>query len=78
MRLLLDRLEKGFYSSRLGLNLYPLSNSNYILCFELLWLDANIDPDTVYINGISSIETIHICVQTNIQITEVCEVDMSV
>ena len=56
MELLLDS-SKGFYSSRLGLNLYTLINGNYTLAFELLW--SSPDVDTVYINGISSIERIH-------------------
>ena len=56
MQLILDS-DKQFYSSRIGLNLYPLSNSNYTLCFELLWPSA--DVETVFMNGISSIETVH-------------------
>ena len=56
MELLLDS-SKGFYSSRLGLNLYTLINGNYTLAFELLW--SSPDVDTVYINGISSIERVH-------------------
>ena len=59
MKLLLDQLGKGYYSSRVGVNLFTLENSNYTLCFELLWSDGNIDPGTVYVNGVSSIETIH-------------------
>ena len=59
MKLLLDQLGKGYYSCRVGVNLFTLANSNYTLCFELLWSDGNIDPGTVYINGVSSIETIH-------------------
>ena len=59
MKLLLDQLGKGYYSSRVGVNLFILANSNYTMCFELLWSDGNIDPGTVYINGVSSIETIH-------------------
>ena len=56
MKLILDSY-KQFYSSRIGLNLYPLSNSNYTLCFELLWPSA--DVETVFMNAISSIETVH-------------------
>ena len=59
MKLLLDQLGKGYYSSRVGVNLFTLANSNYTLCLELLWSDGNIDPGTVYVNGVSSIETIH-------------------
>ena len=59
MKLLLDQLGKGYYSSRVGVNLFSLVNSNYTLCFELLWSDGNIDPGTVYVNGVSSIETIY-------------------
>ena len=56
MQLILDS-DKQFYSSRIGLNLYHLSNSNYTLCFELLWPSA--DVETVFMNVISSIETVH-------------------
>ena len=56
MQLILDS-EKRFFSLRIGLNLYPLSNSNYTLCFELLWPSA--DVETVWMNAISSIETVH-------------------
>ena len=59
MKLLLDQLGKGYYSCRVGVNLFTLANSNYTLCFELLWSGGNIDPGTVYVNGVSSIETIH-------------------
>ena len=59
MKLLLDQLGKGYYSSRVGVNLFTLTNSKYTMCFELLWSDGNIDLGTVYVNGVSSIETIH-------------------
>ncbi|KAL9955540.1 hypothetical protein ACROYT_G036878 [Oculina patagonica] len=58
MKLLLDA-SKGYYSSRVGLNLYLLSNDQYTLCFELIWTNNDIDPSSIHIDGISSIETIH-------------------
>ena len=58
MKLLIDS-SKGYYSSRVGLNLYPLSNGEYTVCFELMWLNDNIDPNSLQIDGSSSIETIH-------------------
>ena len=35
MKLLLDS-SKGYYSSRVGLNLYPLSNDEYTVCLEII------------------------------------------
>ncbi|KAL9965715.1 hypothetical protein ACROYT_G029557 [Oculina patagonica] len=58
MKLLLDA-SKRYYSSRVGLNLYLLSNDQYTLCFELIWTNNDIDPSSIHIDGISSIETIH-------------------
>ena len=57
MKLLLDS-SKGYYSSRVGLNLYPLSNDEYTVCLEIMWLNDNIDPNSLHIDGTSSIETI--------------------
>ena len=57
-KLLLDS-SKGYYSSRIGVNLYPLPNTNYRMAFELIWTDNNIDKKEVSLNGLSSIETIH-------------------
>ena len=56
MNLLLDT-SKGYYSSRIGVNLYPLSNDDYTLCFELMWLSS--DVESIFLNGVSSIETVH-------------------
>ena len=56
MKLLLDS-SKGYYSSRLGINLYPLKNDDFTICFELFWIDPFVN--TIFINGVSSIETIH-------------------
>ena len=56
MKILLDS-SKGYYSSRLGINLYPLKNGDYTICFELFWIDPFVN--TIFINGVSSIETIH-------------------
>ena len=58
MKLLLD-LSKGYYSSRIGFNLFLLSNSDYTCCIEIIWLNNNINPDSILIDGSSSIETIH-------------------
>ena len=56
MNLLLDT-SKGYYSSRIGVNLYPLSNDDYTLCFELMWISS--DVKSIFLNGVSSIETVH-------------------
>ena len=58
MKLLLDR-SKGFYSSRFGVNLFLLSNSDYTVCLEIMWLNDKIDPNSISIDASSSIETIH-------------------
>ena len=58
MKLLLDS-SKGYYSSRVGLNLFLLSNSDYTVCLEIMWLNDNINPNSLSIDGSSSIETIH-------------------
>lgn len=58
MKLTLDSSD-GYYSSRIGLNLYVLPNDEYTVCFELMWVSNKIDPNSLQINGISSIETIH-------------------
>ena len=49
----------GYYSSRLSINLYVLPNGSYTMAFELLWSDDDVDRDTVSLNGISAVETIH-------------------
>ena len=56
MNLLLDT-SKGYYSSRIGVNLYPLYNDDYTLCFELMWISS--DVESIFLNGVSSIETVH-------------------
>ena len=56
MNLLLDT-SKGYYSSRIGVNLYPLSIQDYTLCFELMWISSNVE--SIFLNGVSSIETVH-------------------
>ena len=58
MKLLLDS-SKGYYSSRVGLNLYPLSNGEYTVCLELMWVNNDIDSNSLQIDGSSSIENIH-------------------
>ena len=49
----------GYYSSRLSINLYVLPNGSYTMAFELLWSDDDVDHDSVSLNGISAVETIH-------------------
>ena len=56
MNLLLDT-SKGYYSSRIGVNLYPLYNDDYTLCFELIWSSS--DVESIFLNGVSSVETVH-------------------
>ena len=56
MNLLLDS-SKGYYSSRIGINLYPLYNDDYTLCFELMWPSS--DVESIFLNGVSSVETVH-------------------
>ena len=56
MNLLLDS-SKGYYSSRIGVNLYPIQNDDYTLCFELIWSSS--DVESIFLNGVSSVETVH-------------------
>ena len=49
----------GYYSSRLSINLYVLPNGSYTMAFELIWSGDDVDHDTVSLNGISAVETIH-------------------
>ena len=49
----------GYYSSRLSINLYVLPNGSYTMAFELIWSSDDVDHDTVSLNGISAVETIH-------------------
>ncbi|KAL9970109.1 hypothetical protein ACROYT_G022435 [Oculina patagonica] len=58
MKLLLDT-SKGYFSSRIGLNLFKLTNDQYTAVLEIMWVSDDIDPDSLEIYGTSSIETIH-------------------
>ena len=49
----------GYYSSRASINLYVLPNGSYTMAFELIWSGDDVDRDTVSLNGISAVETIH-------------------
>ena len=49
----------GYYSSRLTINLFVLPNGSYTMAFELIWSSDDVDHDTVSLNGISAVETIH-------------------
>ena len=49
----------GYYSSRLSINLFVLPNGSYTMAFELIWSSDDVDKDTVSLNGISAVETIH-------------------
>ena len=49
----------GYYSSRASINLYVLPNGSYTMAFELIWSSDDVDYDTVSLNGISAVETIH-------------------
>ena len=57
-KLLFDQ-PKGYYSSRIGVNLFSLANADYTMAFELIWKDTNIDKNNVTLGGLSSVETIH-------------------
>ena len=49
---------KGYYSSRLGVNVHPIPVGEYTLVCEMLWDSKKIDKDNVTINATSSIETV--------------------
>ena len=49
----------GYYSSRIGINLYVLPSGSYTLAFELIWSSNDVDRDNLTLNGISAVETIH-------------------
>ena len=51
--------DHGYYSSRASINLYVLPNGSYTMAFELIWSSDDIDRDTISLNGISAVETIH-------------------
>ena len=55
MQLLLD--SSGYYSSRLGINMYTLPNGEYSLVCEL-YFPNSIDSSTVQISAISAVETV--------------------
>ena len=55
MQLLLD--SRGYYSSRLGVNMYILPNGEYSLVYELYYPNS-IDSSTVQISAISAVETV--------------------
>ena len=55
MQLLLDSI--GYYSSRLGVNMYILPNGEYSLVYELYYPNT-IDSNTVQISAVSSVETV--------------------
>ena len=50
-------LNVQFYSSRVGLNMYLLATSKYIVVFEL-YVPSSIDISTVQISTASSMETV--------------------
>ena len=49
---------KGYYSSRLGVNMHPIPVGEYTLVCEMLWDSNKIDKDNVTITATSSIETV--------------------
>ena len=55
MQLLLD--SRGYYSSRLGVNMYILPHGEYSLVYELYYPNS-IDSSTVQISAISAVETV--------------------
>ena len=55
MQLLLN--SRGYYSSRLGINMYILPNGEYSLVYELYYTNT-IDSSTVQISAVSSVETV--------------------
>ena len=57
MKLHLDS-SKGYYSSRVGLNMCPLTTGEYTIVFELYFPSASINRSTVQIPAISNIETV--------------------
>ena len=51
--------DHGYYSSRASINLYVLPNGSYTMAFELIWSSDDVVHDSVSLNGISAVETIH-------------------
>ena len=64
LQLLLD--SSGYYSSRLGINMYTLPNGEYSLVYKL-YFPNSIDSSTVQISAISAVETVS-KVTTNVSI----------
>ena len=58
VKLLLDS-SKGYYSSRIGINLYPLALDDYTVCLEIMWRSSDIDPSSLQLDALSSIESVH-------------------
>ena len=56
MKLHLDSA-KGYYSSRVGLNMYELTTGEYTVVFKLYFPSASIDHSSVDISATSSSET---------------------
>ena len=56
MKLHLDSA-KGYYSSRVGLNMYELTTGEYTVVFKLYFPSAAIDHSSVDISATSSSET---------------------
>ena len=48
----------GYYSSRLGLNMFSLATGKYSLLSELYFPSASIDSSTLRISAVFSVETI--------------------
>ena len=57
MKLHLD-LSKGYQSSRVGLNMYPLPTGEYTVVFELYFPSPSINHSTVQISATSSNRTV--------------------
>ena len=55
MQLILD--SSGYYSSRLGINMYTVPNGEYSLVYELYYPNT-IDSSTVQISAVSTVETV--------------------
>lgn len=49
---------KGFYSSRFGVDMYSADNGEYTVVCEMLWDSNKIDRDSVTLTASSSIETV--------------------
>ena len=57
MKLHLDS-SKGYYSSRVGLNMFPLTTGEYKVVFELYFPSVSINRSTVQIPAISNTEAV--------------------